>query len=94
MPGVRTTFLYHLRCQAHHAIRRRTTLEPAVYAHSMVSTRTCISRMEPHDEVLLVCHQLQMVVLERDINYKTILMCLCLCLSLACRERAGLLIFT
>ena len=56
----------------------------------MVSTRTCISRWEPHDEVLLVGHQLQMVlVLERDINYKTILVCLYV--SLACRERAGLL---
>jgi hypothetical protein len=83
-------FLYHLRCQAHHAIRRRTTLEPAIYTHSMVSTRTCISRWEPHDEALLVGHQLQMViVLERDINYKTILVCLYV--SLACRERAGLL---
>jgi hypothetical protein len=52
----------------------------------MVYTRTCISRWVPHDEVLLVRHQLQMViVLERDINYKTILVCL------ACRERAGLL---
>jgi len=75
-------FLYHLRCQAHHAIRRRTTLEPAIYTHSMVYTRTCISRWEPHDEVLLVGHQLQMVIVhERDINYKTILVCL------ACRER-------
>ena len=33
-------------------------------------------------EVLLVGHQLQMVVLGRDINYKTILMCLCLSFSL------------
>ncbi|KAJ6931190.1 hypothetical protein NC652_014631 [Populus alba x Populus x berolinensis] len=84
MPGVRTRLLYHLRCQAHHASRRRTTLEPAVYAHSM---------MEPHDEVLLVGHQLQMViVLERDKNYKTILACLYV--SLACRGRAGLLFST
>ncbi|KAJ6998478.1 hypothetical protein NC653_014604 [Populus alba x Populus x berolinensis] len=44
MPGVRMRFLYHLRCQAHHAIRRRTALEPAVYTNSMVHTRTCISR--------------------------------------------------
>jgi hypothetical protein len=40
----------------------------------------------------LLGHQLQMVVLERDINYKTILECLYV--SLACRDRAGLLFST
>ncbi|KAJ6931191.1 hypothetical protein NC652_014632 [Populus alba x Populus x berolinensis] len=49
-------FLYHLRCQAHHAIRRRTALEPAVYTNSMVHLKKRL-QMRAADIALAACRR-------------------------------------